>query len=98
MGRRMPPALLPGVGLAVMIAVGGLITCFPDLAKFTTATIAALAAAGFAATWPWREHRSGLNIWPILGAFGVFVVFGAPVIFSGDATFAGYVKLYDTST
>jgi len=98
MGRRMPPALLPGVGLAVMIAVGGLITCFPDLARFTTAVIAALAAGGFAATWPWREHRRQVNIWPILGALGVFVVFGAPVIFSGDSTFTGYVKLDDTST
>jgi len=98
MGRRMPPALLPGVGLAAMISIGGLITCFPDLAKFTTATIAALAAAGLAATWPWKGLRRDLNIWPILGAIGVFIVFGAPVIFSGDATFAGYVKLDDTST
>lgn len=94
----MPPALLPGVGLAAMIAVGGVITCFPDLAKFTTSVIAALAAAGFAATWPWRELRRDINFWPIGGAIGVFIVFGAPVIFSGDATFAGYVKLDDTST
>lgn len=98
MGRRMPPALLPGVGLTVMIAVGGLITCFPDLAKFTTSVIAALAVAGLAATWPWRDLRADLSFWPIAGALGVFVVFGAPVIFSGDATFAGYVKLDDTST
>ncbi|MGA7435379.1 MAG: hypothetical protein WBW44_07110 [Solirubrobacterales bacterium] len=98
MGRRMRPALLPGVGLAAMIAVGGVITCFPDLAKFTTASVAALAAAGFAATFPWRQHRKDLNYWPIAGAVGVFIVFGAPVIFSGDATFAGYVKLDDTST
>ncbi|MCB0871554.1 MAG: hypothetical protein KDB52_12035 [Solirubrobacterales bacterium] len=36
--------------------------------------------------------------WPILAAVGVFFVFGAPVILSGSATFAGYVKLDDTST
>lgn len=98
MGRRMPTALLPGVGLAAIIAIGGLITCFPDLAKFTTATISALAAAGFAANQPWKRGFGDLGAWPIVGAIGVFVVFGAPVIFSGDATFAGYVKLDDTST
>ncbi|MDQ2700298.1 MAG: hypothetical protein M3Y23_03095, partial [Actinomycetota bacterium] len=100
-GRRMAPALLPGVGLAAMIAVAGLITCFPDLARYTTASIAALAAAGFAAaafnrTLPWQGHR--LSVWPVIGAAGVFFVFGAPVILSGEATFAGYIKLDDTST
>ena len=101
MGRRMPPALLPGVGLVAMIAIGGLITCFSDLAHFTTAAIVALAVAGFASaafsgTLPWRGRR--VSWWPILAAAGVFFVFGAPVILSGDATFAGYVKLDDTST
>ena len=37
-------------------------------------------------------------VWPALAAVGVFLVFGAPVILSGSATFAGYVKLDDTST
>jgi len=97
----MPPALLSGVGLCVMIAVGGLITCFPDLSKFTTTVIAALAVAGFTAaafsrTLPWQGRK--VSVWPIVGAAGVFFVFGAPVILSGDATFAGYVKLDDTST
>jgi len=43
------------------------------------------------------KPRSTLT-WPILAAVGVFFVFGAPVILSGSATFAGYVKLDDTST
>ncbi|HMT06108.1 MAG TPA: hypothetical protein PKD76_11250 [Solirubrobacterales bacterium] len=37
-------------------------------------------------------------VWPACAALGVFFVFGAPVILSGSATFAGYVKLDDTST
>lgn len=36
--------------------------------------------------------------WPVLAAVGVFFVFGAPVILSGSETFAGYIKLDDTST
>jgi hypothetical protein len=93
----MPGALLPGVGLAAMIAVGGVITCFPDLAKFTTSALVALAVAGFVANWPFRGGRK-VSAWPLVGAIGVFLVYGAPVIFSGEATFAGYVKLDDTST
>ncbi|MBN8867755.1 MAG: hypothetical protein J0H98_09385 [Solirubrobacterales bacterium] len=38
------------------------------------------------------------HLWPALAALGVFLVFGAPVILSGSPTFAGYVKLDDTST
>jgi len=37
-------------------------------------------------------------VWPALAAVGVFFAFGAPVILSGSATFAGYIKLDDTST
>ena len=48
---------------------------------------------GFAGLKP----RSAVT-WPILAAVGVFFVFGAPIILSGSATFAGYVKLDDTST
>ena len=37
-------------------------------------------------------------VWPIAAAVCVFLVFGAPVILSGSATFAGYIKLDDTFT
>ena len=43
------------------------------------------------------RSRSRL-LWPIAAAAGVFFAFGAPVILSGSATFAGYIKLDDTST
>ncbi|MBK5232244.1 MAG: hypothetical protein JJE13_04595 [Thermoleophilia bacterium] len=92
----MPGPLLPAVGFVAMIAIGGLITCFTDLAHFTTAVIAALAVAGFVTTWPWKGRA--FSVWPVIGAAAVFFVYGAPVILSGDATFAGYVKLDDTST
>jgi hypothetical protein len=70
--------------------------------------VSGLAAAGYATLFtggprgPVRslaflKPRSDLT-WPILAAIGVFFVFGAPVILSGSATFAGYIKLDDTST
>ena len=31
-------------------------------------------------------------------AVGVFAVFAAPIVLSGEATFAGYIKLDDTAT
>ena len=36
--------------------------------------------------------------WPLLAALGVFLVYGAPVLLSGQATFTGYLKLDDTAT
>lgn len=91
-----------------MIAVGGIITCFPALAELTTGAVTGLAIAGYVALFtggprgPLRDLsvlrlRSTLT-WPALAALGVFFVFGAPVILSGSATFAGYIKLDDTST
>lgn len=107
-GRPLPWTLLPATGFAALIAVGGIITCFPELARFTTGAVTGLALAGYAALLtggprgPLRDFsalrpRSGLS-WPILAAVGVFFVFGAPVILSGSATFTGYIKLDDTST
>ena len=93
----MPGTLLPAVGFAAIIAIGGVITCFSGLAHFTTSVIAGLAVAGFVTNWPFRDGRS-ISKWPLIGAVLVFFVYGAPVILSGEPTFLGYVKLDDTST
>lgn len=70
--------------------------------------MAALAAAGFAGAamggprGPFRRPSSWRPApafaWPAVAAAGVYLVFMAPVIASGEATFLGYVKLDDTST
>lgn len=107
-GRKLPCTLLPATGFAALIAVGGLITCFPSLAELTTGAVTGLAIAGYAAlvtggprgpvrSFYFLRPRSEVT-WPVLAAIGVFFVFGAPVILSGSPTFAGYVKLDDTST
>jgi hypothetical protein len=58
--------------------------------------VAALAAAGFAASSRWRAERP--DFWAALAALIVFGVYGAPVLLSGEATFAGYIRLDDVST
>ncbi|MEX0620284.1 MAG: hypothetical protein WD181_01750 [Solirubrobacterales bacterium] len=95
-GRQIPTALLPAAGFAALTAAGGLITCFPAIAEITTAVSVALAVAGFVLSWPPGGRE--FSWWPVLAAAGVFFVFGAPVILSGEATFTGYIKLDDTAT
>ena len=58
--------------------------------------VVALAIAGYGLSYPWKGRS--ITWWPLIGALGVFFIYGAPVILSGSATFAGYVKLDDTST
>ncbi|HMU28306.1 MAG TPA: hypothetical protein PKA65_12975, partial [Solirubrobacterales bacterium] len=48
-GRVLPWTLLPATGFAAIIAVGGIITCFPGLAEFTTGAVTGLAVAGYLA-------------------------------------------------
>ena len=43
-------------------------------------------------------RRSRPDLWALGTAIGVFAVFAAPVVLSGEATFAGYIKLDDTAT
>src|SRR6476646_10555964 len=37
-------------------------------------------------------------LWPALAAVGVLLAYGAPVLLSGQATFAGFIRLDDTAT
>ena len=46
---------------------------------------------------PWRGVDRSRR-WAVAAAIGVFAVFAAPVVLSGEATFTGYIKLDDTAT
>jgi hypothetical protein len=54
------------------------------------------ALVGVACGYPWRGRRP--ERWVIAAALLVFAVYGAPVVLSGEPTFAGYIKLDDTAT
>ena len=95
-GKRLRGALIPPLGLAAIVIVGEFTTATDTTAELTVPVVLGLAALGFGLSLPWRFGRPDPQ--PIAVAVGVFFVFGAPVILSGEPTFAGYIKLDDTAT
>ena len=94
-GRRLPAALLPGAGLAVIIVVAGGTTAADATAELTVPVVAAGALAGLAVGF---GRRAWPDAWLVAAGAGVFAVYAAPIVLSGEATFAGYIKLDDTAT
>jgi len=96
-GRSVPGALLAPLGIAAITVVGLATTAFPATADWTAPLVALLALAGFALA---AQRRRSLrpDPWALALGLAVFFVFAAPVVLSGEATFAGYVKLDDTAT
>ena len=95
-GLSLNDALVIPVGLAGALVVAGTITTFPAIAPATIT----LVAVGLAAGWCWPSpaaaaSRAGRSI---LAAARRLLAYGAPVIFSGQATFTGFIKLDDTAT
>jgi hypothetical protein len=91
----LPSPLLLPLGFAVI----SLTTLFMHLIATTelaTPVVVGLAIAGCALFIPWRARR--IEAWSIAAGVGVFAVFAAPVVLSGRATFAGYIKLDDIAT
>ena len=58
--------------------------------------VVALAVAGLARRA--RRRRAGAVRRAALAAAGVLAVYAAPIVLSGEATFAGYIRLDDTAT
>src|SRR5207253_8650540 len=65
-------------------------------AELSAPAIVTLAVAGMALSERWR--RGPIDGWAVAAALGVYAAFAAPVVLSGHATFAGYIKLDDTAT
>lgn len=96
-GIRLPGGLTMPLGLALMIVVGEVLTKSSTLAPASTWVVLALALIGFAVSRPWAV-RPRVS-WPALtAALAVYLVYLAPVLFSGEPTFTGFVKLDDTAT
>ncbi|HEX7256045.1 MAG TPA: hypothetical protein VF236_08980 [Gaiellaceae bacterium] len=93
--RIQPPLLLP-VGFAAVVMIGLFTTLSPGTARLTLPSVLAVAAIGLASSVPRDLPR--LDAWALGSAVAVFAVFAAPIVLSGEATFAGYIKLDDTAT
>jgi hypothetical protein len=95
-GWRCPGSLLLPVGFVSLVAVARLLTQEGATARFALPAIMILAALGVVVQRVWlRSLRP--DPWLTAAAVGVFAVFGAPVVLSGEPTFAGYLALADTS-
>jgi hypothetical protein len=95
-GIDIPGVLLPATGFALIVVVGQFLTLDGGLAEVTTPATVALAAVGFGLSLPALDR--GIAWWAVAAAVAVFAVYAAPIVLSGRATFAGYIKLDDTAT
>src|SRR5690349_2460083 len=95
-GGRIPEVLLLPLGIAGVIVVGQFAAVGDFTAELATPACIVLALAGYALSF--RRRRVRPDGAGIAAAVAVYLVFAAPVVFSGDTTFAGYIKLDDTAT
>ena len=96
-GTRVPGALVPALGLALVIVVAQFLTLADATAELATPVAVVMAIAGFALGLR-RRPIPRPNWWAVAAAIAVFAVFAAPVVLSGEPTFAGYLRLDDTAT
>jgi hypothetical protein len=87
--------LVVPAGLTVVILAAQFATLTDATAELAGPLVVALALAGLLLSAPWRAR---LEPWPAAAAAVVYAVFAAPIVLSGRATFAGYIKLDDTAT
>ena len=82
------------LGLAAAIVVAALFTAF----SFSATAAAPVVAAGGLVGLIRARTRTKIALPALAAAVGVLLIYGAPVILSGQATFLGYVRLDDTAT
>jgi Ca2+/Na+ antiporter len=94
--RRLPFELLLPTGFAAIVGISLFTTLSSKTARLTLPLVLAVAVVGLATALPPSLRR--VDRWAAVAGLGVFAVYAAPIVLSGDATFAGYVKLDDTAT
>jgi len=90
------PLVLP-LGVAGLIVLVQPLTASDATAELGVPVAVAAAVAGLVVSRPWRRPGP-LDPWTGAAAVGVFAVYAAPVVLSGEATFAGYLRLDDTAS
>ncbi len=95
LGAGIPRALLPATGLALIVVAGSFLALADATAELIVPVTVALALAGLVAG---RRSLRLSSSWAAATALAVFAVYAAPIVLSGEATFAGYIRLDDTAT
>jgi hypothetical protein len=95
-GLRLTGALVLPVGFAALVVISLLVTMSDATAELAAPAVIAVAVAGLVVAR--GRSRPSVDWWALAAAAGVFAVYAAPVVLSGEATFPGYIKLDDDST
>lgn len=95
-GVSMPRAVVPACGFALIVVAGQALVSADATAELATPAIVALAVGGLFLGR--GQVRRPPALAPLLAAVAVFCVFAAPIVLSGEATFAGFIRLDDTAT
>jgi len=97
-GRTLAGALVPVLGVAGFALGADLLTRTPFHAA-TPWVLAGVSVAGlFLLPGRLRTASRRSLLVPVAVGLLAYATFAAPVLFSGEATFAGYIELDDTST
>lgn len=96
-GSRLPRPLLLPSGLALVIVLAQLAISNSVTVSLALPVVLVATVAGLVLGRAWRLRPSGAG-WAAAATVGVFAVYAAPIVLSGQATFAGYIKLDDTAT
>lgn len=93
-GTRVTGVLVVPLGLAAAIVAASLLTAWSVTAAAAAPVVGVVAVAGLLIFRPFKRF----TMWPALAALGVLAAYGAPVLLSGNATFAGYLRLDDSAS
>lgn len=94
-GTRLPGPLVLPAGFTLVVLAPQFTTLTGATAGLSGPCVVGLAVAGLLLAPPWRDRP---DRWALYAAAAAFAVFAAPIVLSGEATFAGYIKLDDTAT
>ena len=94
-GVTLPGPILLPAGLASIVVVAEFATLTDTTAELATPVVVFGAVVGIAL---YLRHSRRIDPWAVATAIVVFAFFASPVVLSGQATFAGYIKLDDTAT
>jgi hypothetical protein len=93
---ELPGPLLLPMGFALISVLCQFAILSDSTAELATPAVIAVAIGGLGVSTTTRARR--IDGWWAAAGVGAFAAFAAPVLLSGRATFAGYIKLDDTAT